>query len=344
LLQAHTPATGLKRIQIDKKMIRQMPRPMLHLSNASKLYPNAWILSDAFRRDKGVEPLPDWPDWCYCPVNGWYSIISESVGGGPVPVHLASDVGRLAALGAWRITKGIYSFHPITLDALSKTSMNGDFPSDVFFRLPEWCLYIETPDFKWFEDTLYGFFVHLDKDINDGHIELRILLDTESSLMPIILYIGGWSVLEAVSRAVHSGVLARAELSLVSAGLTRPLNEIAAMIQPLLSLVFYLCSKEPEYKGGCPPIRPKPKHTKKKGWRLFAAARPRIWVVGEETGKALNAAKKHKNEIDRSRPEPHIRRAHWHGYWTGPKHTNRRFEFRWLPPIPVNFDLLDDNQ
>jgi hypothetical protein len=256
---------------------------------------------------------------------------------------VAGDVGRLAALGAWRITKGIYSFHPNTLEALSKTSMKGNLPSDVFFRLPEWCLYIDTPGFKWFDDTLYGFFVHLDKDINDGHIELRFLIDTEKSLMPMMFYIGPWTVLEAVSRAVHSGILAKAQLSLAVSRFITPLNEIADMIQPLLSLVFYLCSKEPEYKGGAVPARPRPIYKKKKGWRLFAAPHPRVWVVGEETGKALGAEKKFKSQIDRSRPEPHIRRAHWHGFWAGPKDGDRRFEVRWLPPIPVNVDLLEND-
>jgi len=29
---------------------------------------------------------------------------------------------------------------------------------------------------------------------------------------------------------------------------------------------------------------------------------------------------------------PHIRRAHWHGYWTGPREGTQTFVYHWLPP------------
>ncbi|MDR1660399.1 MAG: hypothetical protein LBR94_08720, partial [Desulfovibrio sp.] len=43
----------------------------------------------------------------------------------------------------------------------------------------------------------------------------------------------------------------------------------------------------------------------------------------------------------------HIRRAHWHGYWTGPRKPRpdipeerqwRRFSYRWLHPMLVGGD------
>lgn len=46
-------------------------------------------------------------------------------------------------------------------------------------------------------------------------------------------------------------------------------------------------------------------------------------------------------------PRGHIRRAHWHGFRSGAMKTPagdpipaelRRFDVRWLPPIPVNLD------
>ena len=55
-------------------------------------------------------------------------------------------------------------------------------------------------------------------------------------------------------------------------------------------------------------------------------------------------------EIDpatgRTRPRAHVRRAHWHGFWTGPRDPERaeerRFDLRWLPPIPVAVDDVND--
>jgi hypothetical protein len=33
-------------------------------------------------------------------------------------------------------------------------------------------------------------------------------------------------------------------------------------------------------------------------------------------------------------PRTHIRRAHWHGYWTGSSE-QKRFKYNWLSPIVV---------
>jgi hypothetical protein len=38
----------------------------------------------------------------------WCAIVSE--GKGPLPLDRIGDVGRLAALGSWRVTQGIYRF------------------------------------------------------------------------------------------------------------------------------------------------------------------------------------------------------------------------------------------
>ena len=43
-----------------------------------------------------------------------------------------------------------------------------------------------------------------------------------------------------------------------------------------------------------------------------------------------------------SGPRPHVRRAHWHSFWTGKVGSEeRRLKPRWLPPIPVNLDDPD---
>lgn len=36
-------------------------------------------------------------------------------------------------------------------------------------------------------------------------------------------------------------------------------------------------------------------------------------------------------------PRPHVRRAHWHGFWSGPRKSEkqRTFSVQWLPPIAV---------
>jgi len=115
---------------------------------------------------------------------------------------------------------------------------------------------------------------------------------------------------------------------------------------PILSLLLYLCADDADY------VRPEPPRAKrtKTGWRMFPADKWTVWDVGVRLGAALRRAYQEREIEDRaaaahgerSRPRPHIRRAHWHGYWTGPRDGDRRLIVRWLPPIPVAMRDLDD--
>ena len=42
-----------------------------------------------------------------------------------------------------------------------------------------------------------------------------------------------------------------------------------------------------------------------------------------------------------SSPRPHVRAAHWHTFWVGPRSANfpdRKPIIRWHPPIPIGMD------
>ena len=62
-----------------------------------------------------------------------------------MPLNRVPDVGLLAAIGTWRYSQGIYRFDDSVYEALRDTVPSGDMPVDVLYRLPEWCVYIETP-------------------------------------------------------------------------------------------------------------------------------------------------------------------------------------------------------
>lgn len=327
-------------------------RPREHLAAAGKLYPHAWKQADEFRADRGRAGLPDWPEWCYLPLAGWYAVVS---GGGNNRLGLAgvSDVARLGAIGAWRVTQGIYRFDPALYESIITTPVAGDLPHDVLYRLPEWCVYIETPDMQWSGGPLYGFFAHLEHDANTGRPELRLLLDAEVALTPIPLHLGAWSLAESIARMTDvASVQAMAHgVDATPAGVT---GEIRSWVEPLVSLLLYLCAENAEIGDGTrAPAIPQPKRTKQ-GWRLFPPDRPTTWDVGVRLGAALRRAY-HAQEVDQggthAGPRPHIRRAHWHGFRSGPMKREdgtdipavaRKFSLRWLPPIPVNLDDVAD--
>lgn len=63
---------------IDRQKQPGKIRPMEHLHRYSTLYPLAWKQINSFREIRGKD-LPDWPEWCFCPLAGAYAVVS---GGG----------------------------------------------------------------------------------------------------------------------------------------------------------------------------------------------------------------------------------------------------------------------
>lgn len=308
--------------------------PNEHLIGAGKMYPQAWKQVDTFRQDKG-RGLPDWPAWCFMPMAAWYAIVSGG-GANRLGLDMISDVAKMAAIGTWRYSQGIYRFDPDVYNALIDTVPKGDLPAEVLYRLPEWSLYIESPGLKWFETDMHGFWVHLEWDANSGQHELRLLLNTDGNLIPVPIHIGKWTLTEAVDRAVSES---KKQAAIIGIGNILPAElaeKTSAQLYALVSLVLYICSEEPEIdderQPGEHPQRPQAKRTKQ-GWRLFPADKPRIWTVGAKMGATLRQADIY--EPDGRTIRPHLRRAHWHGFWTGPRDGERKFSYKWLPPMMV---------
>ena len=112
------------------------------------------------------------------------------------------------------------------------------------------------------------------------------------------------------------------------ASTTEALFPIATM------LALYACSDEPDFVDIEPPTVLR-KRTSFKGEDLS------IKHLGIRVGAALRShrsASSSSNGPSSSTVTPHVRRAHWHRFWTGPLSGERRLVLRWLPPIPVNVD------
>jgi len=319
-------------------------RPLAHLNQTSRQFGKIWHNVDIFRQAKGTD-LPNWPSWCFLPMAAWVAIASEGAEFGSVEMlQAASDASRLAAIGTWRYTQGIYRFDEDITKALTDTRLDGKIPTDLLLRLPEWCVYVETPRQEWCGATLYGFWAHVEHDINDARPELRFLLDTEKGLIPQILHIGPWTIDEAISRWAREAEKEAMQMGLVfSRGRAEFIRTCTLAIQPLLSMVLYLCSDEPELKDRNSPDRgvclPQPKRTQK-GWRLFPPEKPRIWSVGCNTGD--NLRRERAKRAGGGNLRPHFRHAHWHGYWSGPQDGERKFSFKWLSPVVVGWKVDEE--
>ncbi len=157
-------------------------RQRQQVNQLKRRYRNAWTQADALRR----EQRHTWPDWCYVPIRHWRDMAQAVGPNHEPPVDAIIDAGRLAALGAWRVTQGIYRFDPNLYAALINTPLTGDLPHELLYRLPRWCVYIETPGLSVASQPIIGYYAHLNQQEN-GRTDLRLLIDSdaENGLFPI---------------------------------------------------------------------------------------------------------------------------------------------------------------
>lgn len=261
------------------------------------------------------------------------------------PLGVSRLISPYTTLACWRMTQGIYRIDPALYDALVSTDLAGDIPGDVLMRLPEWCVYIETPGLQLIGrdrkmHDLAGAWVRLDREPS-GQDDLIILLD-----------IDGVPLRETHTLPLTSSLAASIETILAEWGQTGPVEAITAYLRPIINLALYLCAGDDISGKHGAPGNPTPKRTRRDGWRLFPADGPRTWDVGVRMGAALRRAYQAEQVAGDTEPtgrtvRAHVRRAHWHGFRSGPRKrpdgtgipaADRPFDLRWLPPIPVNLD------
>lgn len=320
-----------------------------YLSDYAEQYPGAWKLYETFRTGRGKD-LPNWPEWCWCPLAASYAIIS---GGGDkrVPLDRIMDVGILGALAAWRMTQGIYRFDTDMFAALWSTPLDGQLPIDILYHLPEWCVYIEAPaGYEYDGQTLFGWFAHLEWDAETKRAELRLILDLDNDFFPYTIHLTAATLEDCVSRAMEEGIK-QAWIHGIEVDLTpEKVAEQKCFLTPVVSVVLYLCTMAADIadlRGKRErPGNPEPRKTKK-GMRTFPTPGETTWLVGHRIGASIRLAAGARagaggvfpgtEEGSHASPRPHVRRAHWHSYWTGPKDNpeKRKVALKWLPPIPV---------
>lgn len=305
------------------------------------------IVTDVWRRHgqlrEAYREQQPWPAWCYAPTAVAFPLVGER------PALAA----KVTALAAWRMTKTILRFDPTLRAALAETQLDAALPVDVLRRLPGWCIYVELNGMTTFRGPAHGVWCFLEPGgaTETSPFFLSMLLNTahapesmgdERAMLGLNVKLEGDSLLESVRSTYHS---ADDELH----------RHLAGIMQPILSLLLYVCSAGAELsQGGLPgwPAAPAPVRTRRGGERLFPADLPALWDVGLRLGAALRvayeASRADQHGADaagRPSPAPHVRRPHWHTYVLGSHRIDlslRPREVRWMPPIPVGVEDMAD--
>jgi hypothetical protein len=139
---------------------------------------------------------------------------------------------------------------------------------------------------------------------------------------------------------------------LLNEGRLDELSRFGGQLQARLgALLLYLVSEKPDVlpERGHGELRTTIVDNERRGIRNYQARRITTWEVGYRIGAKLRAFEVRRGKADDATGtgasmKPHVRKAHWHSFWTGPRdrHQERKMRVKWLPPIPVNVNDSDD--
>jgi hypothetical protein len=321
-------------------------RPVSALRKIAEQYPDLGKRLNRYMAEKGNK-FPDLHGGVFLSGDGWAEI-AKTYGVVGDTYERYTEIERLSTVGTWRFAQGIYRFDDEIYRALVETELPNTVPLDVFLRLPEWCIYIETPGMTAGGEITHGVYAFLDYEHNYGensaHV-LKLTFDRAPSFSYCDIPLTGGASISGIFENFwnkHAPDYFKQDVFLKQAFTDATIKAV----KPILSMLLYICSDEPEIDNarefGLYPSKTYPKNVKG-GFKLFAPERVRIWDVGKQTGQLLTKAKASNRRLSnaehRKSPEPHLRRAHWHGYRTGKG--RKTFGFKWLPPIAVN--VRDDD-
>ena len=289
-----------------------------------------------------------WPECVFLPFWFWASLVTgktDDFTPSLKDAKITFGIFDICVFGTWRYLQNIYKFDDYLFNDIINTELKGDIPIDVLKRLPDYCVYIETNN--KIEDWQDGFFAYFNGPSEDS---LNFAFHVVSHKFKVSLPYFEFSV--STKQTLAQALYALQQITEEQAGnygidknkLQNLIynRENFSTVQKMLSLTLYLCSDKPDIcnprEPGTSPHRPEPKKVKG-GMKLFPAQKPTIWEVGRNIGQALRNAARQPVEYQggtHASPKAHIRRGHWHGYWTGPRTGKREFTLKWLHPMLVN--------
>lgn len=270
-----------------------------------------------------------------------------------IPANQRKEAARIAngicALAAWRVSKQVYHFEKEMELLLYQQIEDIKLPAGVLKNMPYPCIYVESPNLQ--ENDFHGFFVYYDED--HEHMEsLKFML-----ICPNGREVQMHGIELADGKSISECLAALLKKCYQTENVEGKVQERIQIIEKMLQLVLYICAVNAD-------IQPASEGTKTVS-RKMKQVRDQYgeinkWDVGVRVVKELqqsrkkqsgdisnNQEKREKEEAHkafRRRPVPHVRRGHWHTYWTGRKDGSeaRHLILKWIPFTYINVEKVDE--
>lgn len=310
--------------------------PLKLIKEITDLYPDAWADMEDFHMANGKDGLPSWEPWCYAPIAAAISVASN--GADNLNYDIISDAQKIAALAPWRKKKVVYHIDR-DLENMLRLQETDDLqriPDAVLMQLPELAIYIEFEEFA--RAGIAGMFVHLEHDVNNGDRELRLLLLFDTlQVMAIPIHLDGKNLLENYDHTRFEAgqnvieMFQNYEMGRyfnIVLGQKDVSKEYNKMVSFLVNVVLYVIAENKDIQKNKmqESIYKETDRVKDKYSEIIR------WDLGYRIGDQI---RKTPQDV-----KAHVRKAHWHHYWTGPRNTpdRRKLILKWVAPTFVNWD------
>lgn len=327
--------------------------PLDFLKKLSARYPGIWDEVEHFRALNGSSPNLAWAPWCYIPTIASLSLLRQISGINgdlsQLPRNqievIASVAFYFSALAPWRQSKEVYVMDEAMQELLFDQAGDLALDAGILLHLPYPCFYIQfSPAVVFAGEEYHGVFVSLDDNFVE-HQQLLTLLylqpDGEATMI-VPVHLEAKTISE--SMAITERLIMRTSQDKAPA-----VAHQFDLLRRTMQLVLYICAQNAE-------ITPSPEqasHTKRSlaGKIVDRYAEIRKWDVGIRAGNAVRNYRKQQEAtapVDRlnthASPRPHMRRGHWHHFWTGPKSkpAERKLILQWVAPTFVTSAGKDD--
>lgn len=322
--------------------------PLRLLKDISNKYPKAWEQMEMFHNENGNPNLGSWPEWCYAPMSAALAVAASGYDLDRIPIDarmaFTSIAQAIFALAPWRLSKEVYVIDPDLKDLLFEQDGELDVPDEILLQLPYPCFYVELPDTYYRTSKIHGFFVTLEYDINNGDRELKpVFLTDDGEVFSYSIHIGAKTISESVDlldKQALKNTKGDKELKRLAFKAMQESEATKKFLKQILQVILYILAQNAEIT----PSSEQTFITKRSKVIRDKYSEIRKWDVGIRIGTAIRQQNvlsqteyTRKEGNGHNSPRPHMRRGHWHHFWTGPKAQpeERKLILKWLSPIAV---------
>ena len=262
--------------------------------------------------------------------------------------NIWDDLKRLATsltllmIAVWRKNKQIFCFDKEILKDFCNQEINFDMSPELFEQLPYPCIYIDVDGISGVE----GFWVMKCSD-DLGNKSLCINFVVSDAFMSLILLtVNGASTINDIIKNFFDS---QREIKM-----KKKKNIMRERLKLALQCLLYICAANAEIEED--PIQKKRYRAPSSEQFIKDKVREvKKWNCGKKESKIIysdfgsyprivtDMKENHIRNVKSSPKRCHVRRSHWHHYWTGSsKDGTRKMELRWISAMTIHKEEYEE--